>query len=76
MSSKIHPTTVATAAEIRSRPARDLRAHSTDLAPVSGEIEIDTRRSAHPIPRCADRPLPLERTPNYYTGEHRSGGGS
>lgn len=74
----IRALAAASAAEIRMRPARAIRAHQgTDLAPVSGEIDNVTwhpcpvRRGEMPIPHCIDRELPLERTPNHYTGEHR-----
>ena len=63
----IRALAAASAAEIRSRPARA-------LAAVSGEIEYDQRGALGPstLTHCTERELPLERTPNYYTGEHRS----
>lgn len=36
-----------------------------------GEFEYDCAEEGAPNVRCTDRELPLERTPNYYTGEPR-----
>lgn len=91
----IRALAAASAAEIRSRPDRALRAHSA----VAGEITrpepmrlvehmCATRSTLGPHdafgrPRCSrcaeipplrttDRELPLERTPNHFTGKPRS----
>lgn len=79
----IRALAAASAAEIRSRSDRALRAHA--LRPISGEIRTDVglayqspgawhkARPARPCvpPICTERPIPLEHTPNHYTGEHR-----
>jgi hypothetical protein len=72
----IRALAAASAAEIRSRPARALRAHGNPLrAEASGalgfDLETESDGTHMPIPRTTDRELPLERTPNHYTGEHR-----
>jgi hypothetical protein len=85
----IRALAAASAAAIRMRPARALRAHAS----ISGEIDrpdamrldehlCSVRIARGPGARCTccaelpprrttDRELPLERTPNHYTGEHR-----
>lgn len=78
----IRALAAASAAEIRSRPARAVAA----LLPISGEIDtvhglayqspgawrpVYVAIGDPPTPRSTDRELPLERTPNHYTGEHR-----
>lgn len=68
----IRALAAATAAAIRIRPARS-------LAAISGEIEIKLDDEDVPVlrgqpgryARCTDRDLPLERTPNRFTGKHR-----
>jgi hypothetical protein len=75
----IRALAAATAADIRMRPARALRAQGNTLPPISGEIDGVTwrpcpvMRGEQAQPRTTDRELPLERTPNHYTGEPRSG---
>lgn len=74
----IRALAAATAAEVRSRPARALAAAApkgNTIEPTFGEFGFDDESESTgdhlPSPPCTERELPLERTPNHYTGEHR-----
>jgi hypothetical protein len=59
----IRALAAATAAAIRTRPARS-------LAAVSGEINYDAAsESEMPVPRCTERDLPIERARNCERGD-------